>query len=264
MVAANDRGAITLIFWAKFGCPEEVPEGKVILLIDKNLAGHIRIYKPALRGPVFTIGRSPACEFRIGYDSYIKGSARDSLGNIQFRHFSNVHATFRCLDGTWFIYSGGLYPSETGGEWGNPKNGVYVNGHLLPGDNDPYPLFYRTDRFSKVQLGDAGKILVMRGIFGEQSTSIPQEFWDGEGWPDMAAILKFRKQQSEAQKKIKPDEKEEVKAEGINPAVPWYVSSVLVPGGGWFVAQPKWIQLPLIILASACLLAALWIWVNDN
>jgi hypothetical protein len=265
-----NENAITLIFWSEFGCPEpridpQPGESKLFHLRDTTLAGQIHTYRPSTYGTNFQIGRAPFCHIRLGYDRATDDFVRDSLGDTQFRHFSNIHATVQLLNQIWYIFAGGEYP-DRGGEWGTPGNGLYVNGKLLPGGGDPFPLFYRGDKYSRVQLGDAGKVIFMNGVFGEQSTTIPTEWWWGSGWPDMDEIRRARRKTEVAQGKLDDTARGKALVKGIKPAStptgPWSLASQWGPEiWGWFKALP-W-PLQLIYAAGVgvvvVLLAELWI-----
>jgi hypothetical protein len=207
--------AITLVFWRKFGAPhwhKYSEESRDIRFhVDTNLMGRSVVFIPTLSRKSFEIGRASECWLRLGYnpenkrdktipeDCYDDGGA---LAQPLFNHWSRKHATFELitksrdghLAGTWYIYPGGEFWNTVTGvrEWGDATNFVYLEGQRLSGGNDPTPLFHGDSKLARVQLGDAGKIIVHKGRLGQHTTSWPDDIWANEGWPDMVAIANAR------------------------------------------------------------------------
>jgi hypothetical protein len=216
---ALQQFAITLVFWRRFGAPhwhKYSPEDRedrrdIRYHIDMNLRGRSVVFIPTLSRRCFEIGRASECYLRLGYnpdskrDPTIPEDYYDDGGAIAqplFNHWSRKHATFELITkrrdgqivGDWYIYPGGEFWNKVSGvrEWGNATNFVYLEGRRLDGGKDPTPLFTGESKLARVQLGDAGKIIVHRGRLGPHTTSWPDDIWIGEGWPDMISIARAR------------------------------------------------------------------------
>jgi hypothetical protein len=207
--------AITLVFWRKFGAPHwhkySDTENDIRYHVDENMRGRTVCFIPTMRRLTFEIGRAEECYLRLGFDPESKRNPSipsdiyddgGAMAQPLFNHWSRKHATFELrlrqrdgkTDGDWLISSGGeFWNTKTGvREWGDAKNYVYLNGHRLPGGNDPSPLFAPGSKLAKVQLGDGGKIIISKGRLGPHTTSWPEDIWSGEGWPDMVMIARAR------------------------------------------------------------------------
>jgi hypothetical protein len=207
--------AITLVFWRKFGAPHwhkysEV-EKDVRYHLDTNLVGRNIVFIPTLTRKTFEIGRASECWIRLGFNPESKRDATipedfyDGGGAVAqplFNHWSRKHVTFELITkrqdghtvGDWYIYPGGEFWNKDTGEreWSDSPNFVYLEGRRLAGGKDPTPLFPGNSKTARVQLGDAGKIIIAKGRLGSHTTSWPNDIWIGEGWPDMLAIAQAR------------------------------------------------------------------------
>jgi hypothetical protein len=225
--------AITLVFWRRFGAPhwhkysddDREDRRDIRYHIDMNLRGRSVVFIPTLSRKTFEIGRASECYLRLGYnpdskrdptipeDFYDEGGA---LAQPLFNHWSRKHATFELITqvedgklvGDWYIYPGGEFWNPATGirEWADATNLVYLNGQKVVRKKTDDPkkkldpkrrgrkLFEGDLDIARVQLGDAGKIIISKGRLGPNTTSWPDDIWIGvgEGWPDMVAIAKAR------------------------------------------------------------------------
>lgn len=219
------RLAITLIFWSRFGAPHlhkyklDADKKPVISYHkDTNLTGRFIQFVPSLENRILDIGRASECTIKLGFnidsrhdptaleDVYDEGGA---VAQPLFNHWSRKHVTLELIIrrrngrsvATWYVSPGGEFwnPNKATREWGYPTNHVYLEGKPLPGGTDnPAPLFEKGKDTAHLQLGDSGKIIIVKGKLGEDTTSWPDDIWTGYPWPNMVLIAQQRVKEAES------------------------------------------------------------------